>query len=127
MTVDSRDLLAAFAAAGVRFLVVGAHALAAHGVPRATADLDVWIEPTEANADRAWRALIAFGAPLEALGVRLADFVRSDQVIQLGLPLEGTLSEVPVAFIGREAFLRNRRASGRPTDIEDARSLSCGE
>jgi hypothetical protein len=142
---DFRDLLAAFAAGGVRFLVVGAHALAAHGVPRATADLDLWIEPTEANADRAWRALVAFGAPVEALGLQLADLVRPDQVIQLGLPpyridlmtsasgvafaeawaerLEGTLFEVPVAFIGREAFLRNKRASGRPKDVEDIRSL----
>lgn len=145
MTSDFRDLLAAFAVTEVRFLVVGAHALAAHGVVRATGDLDLWIEPTESNARRVWRALIAFGAPVETLGIRLADFVQPDQVIQLGLPpyridlmtsisgvtfaeawaerLEGMLFEVPVAFIGREAFLQNKRATGRPKDIEDVRSL----
>jgi hypothetical protein len=142
---DFRDLLAAFAEHEVRFLVVGAHALAAHGVPRVTGDLDIWVEPTVANAGRAWRALAKFGAPLETLSLRESDFVQPDQVIQLGLPpfridimtsisgvgfsdawperLTGTLFDVPVAFIGREAFVRNKRASGRPKDLEDIRSL----
>jgi hypothetical protein len=145
MIADFRDLLAAFAVAQVRFLVVGAHALAAHGVPRATGDLDVWIEPTPSNAGRAWRALAEFGAPLGPLNIREEDFARPDQVVQLGLPpyridvltsisgvdftdawterLQGTLFEVPVAFIGRESFIRNKRASGRPKDLEDIRSL----
>jgi hypothetical protein len=142
---DFRDLLAAFTGNGVRFLVVGAHALAAHGVPRVTGDLDVWVEPTTANAARAWRALAEFGAPLETLSLRESDFVQPDRVIQLGLPpyridimtaisgvrfpdawpdrLEGTLFDVPVAFIGRAAFIRNKRASGRPKDLEDIRAL----
>jgi hypothetical protein len=55
---DFRDLLAEFVAAGVRFLVVGAHALAAHGVPRVTGDLDLWVEPTPTNAERVWQALV---------------------------------------------------------------------
>jgi hypothetical protein len=142
---DFRDLLAALTAARVRFLVVGAHALAAHGVPRATGDLDVWIDPTIDNAARTWNALTEFGAPLEALGIQPEDLARPDQVVQLGLPpyridlltsisgvefaeawphrLEGTLFEVPVAFIGRESFVRNKRATGRPKDLEDIRSL----
>jgi hypothetical protein len=142
---DFHDLLVALADAGVRFLVVGAHALAAHGVPRATGDLDVWVEPTAENAARVWRALAEFGAPLGRLDIREADFTRPDQVIQLGLPpyridlmtsvsgvafaevwagrMDGTLFEVPVAFIGRAAFIRNKRASGRPKDLEDIRSL----
>jgi hypothetical protein len=142
---DFRDLLVAFADAGVRFLVVGAHALAAHGVPRMTGDLDLWVEPTEANAARIWTALRRFGAPLDALTLRESDFVRPDQVIQLGLPpyridlltgisgvgfeeawegrLGGLLFEVPVSFIGTDAFLRNKRAAGRPRDLEDIRSL----
>lgn len=145
MIVDFRDLLAAFAQCEVRFLVVGAHALAAHGVPRATGDLDVWVEPTAANAGRVWRALATFGAPLASLELREADFLRPDQVIQLGLPpfridimtsisgvnfsdawpqrLPGTLFDVAVAFIGRDAFVRNKRASGRPKDLEDIRAL----
>lgn len=145
MIADFRDLLATLNAAGVRFLVVGAHALAAHGVPRVTGDLDVWLEPTETNAARVWEALMQFGAPLTSLGITSADFVQPDQVIQIGLPpyrldlmtgisgvtfteawedrIAGALFEVPVAFIGREAFIRNKRASGRPKDLEDLRSL----
>lgn len=145
MISDFRDLLAAFAESGVRCMVVGAHALAAHGVPRMTGDLDVWVEPTEENAARVWTALVRFGAPLESLSLRVSDFTRPEQVVQIGLPpyridlmtsisgvdfpaawegrLIGTLFEVPVAFIGRDAFLRNKRASGRPRDLEDLRSL----
>jgi hypothetical protein len=142
---DFRDLLAALRDAGARFLVVGAHALAAHGVPRVTGDLDLWVESTVDNADRVWAGLGEFGAPLEALGVRPADFIRPEQVIQIGLPpyrvdlmtsisgvtfdeawddrLPGELFGVPVAFLGRVTFLRNKRASGRPKDLEDIRSL----
>lgn len=145
MIADFRDLLAELVANEVRFLVVGAHALAALGVPRVTADLDLWVEPTPANAGRTWRALAAFGAPLANLNIRETDLVRPEQVMQLGLPpyridiltsisgvgfpeawagrLGGTLFDVPVAFIGREAFIRNKRASGRPKDLEDLRAL----
>ena len=145
MIADYRDLLSSFVERGVRFLVVGAHALAAHGVPRVTGDLDVWIEPTKENAARVWRALAEFGAPLGTLDVRESDFVRPDRVVQLGLPpyridiltsisgvafdeaweerLEAELFDVPVSFLGREAFIRNKRASGRPRDLADIEAL----
>lgn len=145
MSEDFRDLLAALHTAGVRFLVVGAHALAAHGVPRVTGDLDLWVEATNANAARVASALTRFGAPLEALGVRPGDFVVPEQVIQIGLPpyrvdlltsisgvafpeawddrLDGTLFGVPVSFLGRRAFVKNKRAVGRPKDLEDIRAL----
>lgn len=145
MIADFHDLLAAFVANHVRFVVVGAHALAAHGVPRVTGDLDVWVEPTDANAAQVWDALGAFGAPLEELKISPSDFARVDQVIQLGLPpyridiltsvsgvrfdeawrgrLTGSLFDVPVAFLGREELIRNKRASGRPRDLEDVRAL----
>ena len=145
MTDDFSDLLTALSDAGVRFLVVGAHALAAHGVPRMTGDLDLWVEPTAQNADGIWAALSRFGAPLETLQVQRSDFVRPDHVIQIGLPpfrvelmtsisgveftdawprrVTGTLFGAPVAFIGRDDFIRNKRASGRPKDLEDIRSL----
>lgn len=74
MITDFRDLLAALAESGVRSMVVGAHALAAHGVPRMTGDLDVWLDPTEENATRVWTALVRFGAPLESLSLRESDF-----------------------------------------------------
>lgn len=145
MIEDFRDLLATFTDTGVRFLVVGAHALAAHGVPRVTGDLDLWIEPTETNAGRVWTALARFGAPLDSHSIRVSDFVQVDRVVQLGLPpyridlmtsisgvqfadawagrMSGTLFEVPVAFLGRAELLRNKQATGRPKDLEDVRSL----
>lgn len=145
MNDDFRDLLRALVDAGVSFLVVGAHALAAHGVPRVTGDLDVWVRATEDNAHRVWQALHAFGAPLSDLQVREKDFSTPDIVAQFGLPpyrvdimtsisgvdfddawrtrLEGHLFEVPIAFLGRDSFIRNKIASGRPKDLSDVRSL----
>ena len=64
MNPDFTDLLRAFVAADVRFLVVGAYALGIHGRPRATGDLDVWVEASQENAPRVMRALAAFGAPV---------------------------------------------------------------
>lgn len=145
MIEDFRDLVEALSSNGARFLVVGAHALAAHGVPRVTGDLDVWVEPSRENARRVWQALAAFGAPLETLDLAESDFSTPDRVVQLGLPpfridlmtsisgvtfeeawegrLAGQLFEVPVSFLGREAFIRNKRASGRPRDLADIRAL----
>jgi hypothetical protein len=142
---DYRDLLTSFGEFGVRFLVVGAHALAAHGVPRVTGDMDVWVEPTMSNASRVWRALGAFGAPLGTLDISESDFTSPEQVVQLGLPpyridiltsisgvefaeawdgrLESRLFGVPVAFLGRDAFIRNKLASGRTKDLADIEAL----
>jgi hypothetical protein len=103
------------------------------------------VESTAENSGRVWRALVEFGAPLATLGVTEADFSTPDRVVQLGLPpyridlmtsisgvgfaeawderLTGVLFNVPVAFLGREAFIRNKRASGRPKDLADLRAL----
>ena len=145
MSDDFRDILKAFKSGEVEFLVVGAHALAAHGVPRVTGDLDLWINPSSANARRVCDALLQFGAPLSALKVREEDFCTPETVVQLGLPpyrvdvmtsisgvewedawrshLPGVLFDVQVAFLGREEFLRNKLASGRDKDLRDIRSL----
>lgn len=145
MNEDFRDLLAAFLEAGVRFLVVGAHAMAVHGVPRATGDLDVWIAPDPENADRAWSAVARFGAPLAATGVTREDLGRPDQVVQVGLPprridiltsISGVTFEdawpdrvthetegLKVPFLGRAALVRNKRASGRAKDLADLEAL----
>lgn len=142
---DFLDLLEALRGNGVEFLVVGAHALAAHGVPRATGDLDVWVRPTEENAAKVVRALTSFGAPLPAHGITARDFSVPGLVYQLGLPprridllteLSGLefdeawpsrvvvqVDGAPVPFIGREALLKNKRASGRPKDLADAAVL----
>ena len=83
MTDDWLELLSELATAEVRFLVVGAHALAVHGIPRGTQDLDVWIERSAQNAARVWRALAAFGAPLESIDVRPTDLELPNVVVQL--------------------------------------------
>ena len=67
MNQDFVDLLRAFVDHDVRFMVVGAYALAIHGRPRATGDLDIWIQPSKENAARVMHALAAFGAPLDQI------------------------------------------------------------
>ena len=146
MTDDWLDIIRALLEADARFLVVGAHALAVHGVPRGTQDLDLWIEPTPANARRVWTALAAFGAPAEALGITMDDFVRPDTVIQFGLPpnridlltsltgvpdFEGAwavreehvIRSQPVPFLGRVTLVANKRATGRTKDLADLEAL----
>lgn len=145
MDPDFRDLLAAFLSHRVRFLVVGAHALAVHGLPRATGDLDLWVESIPANGDRVWHALAAFGAPLDTLDLTRNDFVRPDVVVQLGLPprridvltslsgltfpeawedrLEQEVGGLRVPFLGRRSLIRNKQATGRPKDLGDLDAL----
>jgi hypothetical protein len=70
---DFQDFLSSLLARHARFVVVGAHALAVHGVPRATGDIDIWIDRSPANVANVWEALLNFGAPAEALGIRASD------------------------------------------------------
>jgi hypothetical protein len=85
MNRDFAEMLSALCAAGARFLVVGAYALAAHGAPRATGDLDIWVQATSENAARVLAALRAFGAPL--FDLTEADLCARDTVFQIGLEL----------------------------------------
>ncbi len=143
MNQDFVDLLHAFTAADVRFLIVGAYALALHGRPRATGDLDVWIEATPENARRVVRALAAFGAPLT--DVAEADFAREGITYQIGVPpgridilttltglsfveawpdrMRRPFGDIDVDFIGRASFIRNKRATARPKDLADIEGL----
>ena len=146
MNDDWVDCLFALLDADARFLVIGAHAMAVHGVPRGTQDLDVWTEPQAANAARVWKALASFGAPLASLGVVPADFERRGAVVQLGLPphridLLTEISGVPefqtawdervehlvrgrrVPFLGRALLVLNKRAAGRRKDLSDLEAL----
>lgn len=144
MNPDFVDLLRAFFAADVRFLIVGAYALALHGRPRATGDLDVWVDANQQNASRVVEALKAFGAPMSEISE--ADFVTPGVVYQIGVPpgridilteltgltfedawpgrVRGRFGEIEVDFIGREAFVRNKRAIGRAKDLGDIEALS---
>jgi hypothetical protein len=143
MNRDFAEMLSALSAAGAEFLVVGAHALAAHGYPRATGDLDVWIAATPENAPRVWRALVTFGAPLHELSQD--ELARPGLVFQMGLPparidlltsidgvefadawprrLEATVGGQRVPLIGAEDLIRNKRAVGRPRDLADVAEL----
>jgi len=144
MNQDFQDLLRELSEAGARFLVVGAYALAAHGLPRATGDIDVWVEPTETNAELVHEALRAFGAPLHDLSVR--DLSTPGIVFQMGLPprridiltqisgvefgeawtnrQEARFGDLDVSVIGPKDLLRNKRASGRPKDLADADTIA---
>jgi hypothetical protein len=142
---DFRDILAALLDVEARFLVVGAHAMAVHGVPRATGDIDIWIEISPENADRVWSALLVFGAPIEALGITREDLTTPGMVIQIGLPPRridiltkisgvgfkeawqtrsmGQVGVLSIPFLGRERLIDNKRAAGRKKDLADLELL----
>lgn len=143
MNQDFVDLLRAFSDHKVRFMIVGAYALGIHGRPRATGDLDVWVDPTPENAPLVMAALRTFGAPLT--DVTADDFSRPGIVFQMGLPpcridvltqLSGmTFGEawpdrtqagfgpLTVDVIGLDAFVINKRATGRAKDLGDIEAL----
>jgi hypothetical protein len=140
---DFSDLLRTFNEEDVRYLVVGAYALAVHARARATKDLDVWIEPQPDNATRVYRALRRFGAPLQS--VTPTDFANPDTVFQIGVaPIridilasidgvefaeawkertEATLGDLPIHVIGRDAFIRNKLKLARPRDLADVEEI----
>jgi hypothetical protein len=143
MNQDFRDLLAEFNAQGVEYLVVGAHALAAHGLVRATKDLDVWVRPDPQNARRVIGALAAFGAPLQDLTVD--DLSVPGTIFQIGVApiridvitaidgvrfeeawiarVQAPFADQVVAVLSRDDLLRNKRAAGRDQDLLDVKWL----
>ena len=140
---DFSELLESFNANGVEYLLVGGYALAHHGAPRYTGDLDLFVHANPENARRILSALEAFGFGSVALTV--ADFCAPDRVVQLGRPpiridlltgLDGVTWEeaisgvessviegLPVPVIGRTEFIANKRATGRATDLADLEAL----
>jgi hypothetical protein len=142
---DFRDLLIALSDAGAEFVVVGGHAVAFHGHPRATKALDVLVRATEANARLVYRGLAAFGAPLASFEVGEGDFASYDGVLQMGIPplridiinrADGITFDEAIAdhscieidgrtipVIGRQALLKNKRTSGRVQDLADVKVL----
>jgi hypothetical protein len=144
---DFRDLLAEFNAQSVEYIIVGAHALAAHGHVRATKDLDVWVRPDSDNAKRVLKALKEFGTPLH--GLTEADLATPGTVFQIGMPplridvitaidgvsfdeawparLLAKFADQPAAVLSREHLIRNKRASGRTQDMADLEWLEANE
>jgi len=142
---DYRDILTALVRHEARFLLVGAHALAIYGYPRATVAIDIWIDCSPENAQRVWDALAEFGAPLQDLKIRPADLTRPDIVAQFGLPphridiltgVTGLTFEhawtnrheehfegLPVPVISRADLIANKTATGREKDRVDITGL----
>ena len=142
---DFVDMLRALVESGTEFLVVGAHALALHGVPRSTGDLDIWVRSTPGNAQRVLGALEAFGAPIQKHGITRADLETQGTVYQIGLPprridlmtglsgvefeeawtsrVEVEIDGRQIPFLGLEILRRNKKATGRDKDLLDLQLL----
>lgn len=140
---DFSDLFVLFNAHQVDYLIVGGYALAHHGAPRYTGDIDILVRPDRENARRILDALGSFG--FGALGLTVEDFAQPDRVVQLGLPPvrvdlltsitgmgwegavvgceAGCYGNVPVRYIGKEPFITNKRAIGRKKDLADLEAL----
>lgn len=140
---DFKEFVALLNAHGAEYLVVGGYAMAVHGRPRQTGDLDIWLKRDHDNALRVMAALQDFG--FGDLGLSTGDFEIRDQVVQLGYPpfridlltdidgvafdaawpsrFEHQLGDLRIPFIGLDALKANKRASGRPRDIDDLENL----
>ena len=142
-------MLSALNDAGAEYLVVGAYALATYGTARATGDIDIWVRPTEQNAERVWAALEKFGAPRRKLTQQ--DLQAPDTVFQIGVApnrvdiltsitgvdfeeawqhrKQTRINGLSISVLGRDHLLKNKRAIGRPKDLADAAWLeeSAGE
>ena len=140
---DFKEFVESLNESDVRYLIVGGYAVAAHGRPRYTKDLDVWIEASQKNAERLILALEQFG--FGSLGLKAVDFLIPDQIVQLGYPpsrvdilttLEGVdfepcyasrvsleIENVVVHFIDLENLKRNKRSVGRLQDLADLENL----
>ncbi|HJY31170.1 MAG TPA: DUF6036 family nucleotidyltransferase [Pyrinomonadaceae bacterium] len=147
MNLDFKELLLAFNAQNVEYLIVGAHALAAHGHVRATKDLDLWVRPDILNARKVIQALSDFGAPLSDLTAD--DLSRKKTIFQIGLPpvridiitnidgvefeeawpdrLEMSFGDVPAFVISRHHLITNKKTSARLQDLADVQQLEAIE
>lgn len=147
LTRDFQDFLALLVKHEVRFLVTGGYALAAHGHPRYTKDIDIWIEPAPDNAVRVIAALDEFG--FASLGLSAADFLVADAVIQLGhepsridlltgvtglrfedaypTRITAQFGGVIVPILDRRSLIANKRATGRLQDLVDVATLEGDE
>ena len=137
------EILKAFRDEGVEHLVIGAHALAAHGHVRATLDIDIWVKPTDENAVRTWRALQQFRAPLSKM--KIGDFAEPQVLYQIGLApsridimtsvtglefdtawprrIMAAFAGIEVPVLGGQDLRASKRAAGRLKDLADLEEL----
>jgi hypothetical protein len=143
MNQDFREFIQSLNNNQVRYLVIGGYAVAFHGYPRYTKDLDIWIEPSLENAVNLVKALEQFG--FGSLNLQISDFLAPDQVIQLGYPpnridlittpsgvtfgdcfaakVEVIIEDLVLNFIDLENLRQNKKASGRLQDLADLENL----
>lgn len=140
---DLREFIESLNSHRVEYLIVGAFALAFHGVPRSTGDIDILVRRSPENSARIEQVLMEFS--FASLGLSAADFIEPDQIIQLGHPpnridlltsitgvsfeeawaghVSAELYDIPVCVIGRETLIRNKKATGRTQDKADLEAL----
>ena len=140
---DFKELLELLNEHKVEFILVGAYALAFHGAPRYTGDLDIYIKPDIDNSKNVMKALVKFG--FGSVGIKDEDLQKPDRVIQLGFPpvridlvtsisgvsweqanfdkVNGIFGDVQVYYIGKESFIANKKATGRKKDLADIEAL----
>ena len=140
---DFKELLESFNERDVEYVIVGGYALAHHGAPRYTRDIDLYVHSSPDNAARIIAALDSFG--FGSAGLKAEDFEKPGQVVQLGFPpvridlmtsIDGVTWEqaiagrsagdyggAPVWFLGRDEFIANKKATGRLQDLADAERL----
>jgi hypothetical protein len=143
LSKDFIEFIECLNAGGVEYLLVGGHALAFHGLPRFTKDIDFWIRPTEENAERVLAALEAFG--FGGVGLTRSDFAAEGKIVQLGLPpnrIDLVTSITGVGFddayarrvemsyqgnrlfvLHRDDLIQNKLATGREQDLLDVKKL----
>lgn len=141
--IDFKELLELFNGHKVEYMIVGAYALAFHGAPRFTGDIDILVRPFPENAQKILSALTDFG--FGSLNLTVGDFQNPNFVVQLGSPpvridlittitgvtweqadggkQEGLYGDVPVFFLGRKQYVANKRATGRKKDLADLEAL----
>lgn len=140
---DFKEFIELLNSTGVEYLIVGGYALAAHGHPRHTGDLDIWLRSSPRNAGKLLDVLARFG--FGGLGLKAEDFLKPDSIVQLGYPpsridlltsIDGVdfetgyahrvvmnVAGVDLPIIGVEEFRTNKRATGRVKDLADLESL----
>lgn len=140
---DYKDILLALKEEKADFIVVGAYALAFHGLPRATGDIDILVNPTRENSGRVYQALVRFGAPTKDISA--GTFMETQTVYQIGLPpsridimtsltgvdfqtcwqhkMRVSLDGLEINVLSRDDLLKNKLDTGRPKDLADAEWL----